>query len=716
MENVTETKQTEYINREISWLQFNRRVLQEAEDESTPLLERCKFLSIVSTNLDEFVSVRAAGIIDKIRAGNNKADYTGYTPQQLLQVAANNITELVADQYRAYERIRRLLEKEGFVFTTCSELTSVQKKEMEVYFTGKIFPVLTPLAIDKSRPFPLIRTKSVYLAVLLQHTAKGRDEKTHVAFVELPANLSRFIEVTPQINNQRQFLLLEDLIKEHIQMLFSMYAPVDCHTFRLTRNADLALDEESADDLLDEMERVLRKRKWGAPVRLEIERGFAPSVLELLMKELEIDHHILIESEGPIDLSYYMAFSNGIKGYEHLKYPRFEPVYPGEFDKTDDIFSVLQERDVLVFHPYESFEAVKDFLEQAAEDPLVLAVKMTLYRVNGQSRIIESLRRAAELGKQVTVIVEIKARFDEARNIVWAKKLEKAGCHVVYGLAGLKIHSKMTLVVRREDDALRRYIHIGTGNYNEVTARGFTDIGMFTSNPEIGEDVSNLFNQITGFSVPGYWHSLSVAPTHLKQSLHERIVRESENASLGKPARIIAKLNSLSNKEMIDGLYAASRAGVHIDLIVRGICCLRPGIPGLSENITVRSIVDRFLEHSRIYYFENGGDPEIWISSADWMTRNLNHRIELMYLVQNEGLKSILIHLLSLLLKDNVKARQLLPDGSYIMAENELPPCRSQFEAKDIFPLKLQMFERERNQPGHALPSEPYHNESVIYH
>ena len=727
MANVTQRNKADsiYINREISWLQFNRRVLQEAQDNSTPLLERIKFLSIVSTNLDEFVSVRVAGIMEQVKAGNQGKDFTGFTPKELLKQITAMIEQLVADQYAAHEQICRLLHQGGIVFTTFSELNDQQKKELEAYYDQSVFPVLTPLAIDRSRPCPLIRTKSVYLAVILKENERTASDKpdTKLALVEIPANLSRFIEVPSlEDHDKKHFILLEDLIKAHIHTLFTMYTPVSFHAFRLTRNADLLLDEEGAEDLLDEMEKVLQTRRWGTAVRLEIEKDFDLRILELLKNELEVDHNILITSVTPIDLSFFMSFSSSLTGYEHLRYPRFDAVYPRAFARTDDFFAVLRKRDVIVMHPYESFDAVNDFIQQAALDSSVLAIKMTLYRSNGDSHIIQSLSRAAERGKQVTVVVELKARFDEARNIEWAKTLEKAGCHVVYGLAGLKIHAKMTLIVRKEDDVLKRYIHVATGNYNEVSARIFTDVGLFTADPRIGEDVTNLFNEITGFSVPVHWHHLSVAPTHLKKQLFRLIQREAEHAQEGKPARIIAKMNSLSNKEMVDQLYTASKSGVQIDLIVRGICCLRPGIPGLSDNIQVRSIVDRFLEHSRIYYFENAGQPQVWISSADWMTRNLDRRIEFMCPVLDEEHKSMLIQLLALLLDDNVKARRLLPDGQYIHATSHLAACRSQFDASAIIWKQKDiddLIQRERV-PDIKLPFDAYieqpDQEWTIYH
>jgi polyphosphate kinase len=451
----------------------------------------------------------------------------------------------------------------------------------------------------------------------------------------------------------------------------------------------LTLNEEGAEDLLEEIEKELRRRRWGSPIRLEVQKGMHPSALAMLKDEFEIAENV-IEIDGPIDISYLMKLSNTVIGHDNLRFTEIEPVYPSEFEATDDFFQVLRQKDVLIYHPYETFEAVSDFVTQAAEDPQVLAIKMTLYRVSGQSILIQSLASAAESGKQVTVLVELKARFDEERNIAWARTLEKSGCHVVYGLVGLKTHAKITLVVRQEQDVLRRYVHVGTGNYNDITSRSYTDIGLFTSHPTIGEDASSLFNEITGYSAPQHLQAFAVAPTDMKQKLFEIIREEAKHAAAGKPARIIGKMNSLSNQDMIDVLYAASQAGVKIDLIVRGVCCLRPGVPGLSENITVRSIVDRFLEHSRIFYFENNGEPSIWLSSADWMTRNLTRRIELMCPVLDKEIKNNLIRILQITLNDNVKARHLQSNGLYHTVQDPENPRRSQFEAMNIKAWKSQ--------------------------
>lgn len=683
-----------YINRDLSWIEFNKRVLEEAQDPSTPLLERVKFLAIVSSNLDEFMSVRVAGLKDQMKAGYNKKDFTGYTPAGLMKRIMKRTTKMVAEQYKIYREVSRQLVKEGIVFTDYEDLNSTQKKAMDAYYHDIIFPVLTPMAVDQSRPFPLVHNQSVYLAVVLIDEEDESGDDPYFAIVQVPSNLSRFIPVPVRANSKKQeYILLEELIEHHIYTLFSGYIPIAVNAFRLTRNADLTLNEEGAEDLLEEIEKELRRRRWGSPVRLEIQSGMHPYALSQLQEEFEITDDV-IEIDGPLDLSFLMKLSSSINGFEHLRYPKIEPKYPVEFEEEDDFFAILKQKDVLVHHPYESFDAVTDFIIDAAYDPQVLAIKMTLYRVSGNSPIIQALARAAESGKQITVVVELKARFDEERNIAWARKLEKAGCHVVYGLVGLKTHAKITLVVRQEQDVLRRYIHVGTGNYNDNTARLYTDVGLFTSHTVIGEDASALFNEITGYSAPHDWEAFAVAPAGLKDKLFELIAREAAHARAGRPARIIAKMNSLSNQQMVDSLYAASKSGVKIDLIVRGVCCLRPGVPGLSENITVRSIVDRFLEHSRIYYFRNGSDPDVYVSSADWMSRNLERRIELMCPVFDAQLKSMLIHILEISLKDNVKARELLPNGLYTHIQNELTPYRSQFESMDLISWKNLQFHK----------------------
>ncbi|MFD0588355.1 RNA degradosome polyphosphate kinase [Paenibacillus sp. GCM10027627] len=674
-----------YVNRDLSWIEFNRRVLEEAQDVRNPLLERTKFLSIVSSNLDEFMSVRVAGIQDQMRAGLTKTDFTGYTPAGLWKRLIKRTTAMVAEQYKTYREIIRSIGKEGICIRTIDELNAAQTKAVSDYFHEIVFPVLTPMAVDQSRPFPLVHTKELYLAVLLKREHASEEDEPLFAIVQVPSILSRYVPVPGRVNSKKQeFVLLEDIIEQFIQTLFNGYVPFSVHPFRLTRNADLTLNEEGAEDLLEEIEKELRRRRWGIPVRLEVAKGMHPYALETLREELEIEDN-LFEIDGPLDLSFLLRFSNGLTGYDNLRYEKLEPVYPRELDENDDMFEVIRQRDVLMYHPYESFEAVNDFLLQAAYDPDVLAIKMTLYRVSGQSALVQALAKAAESGKQVTVVVELKARFDEERNIAWARQLEKAGCHVVYGLVGLKTHAKILLVVRREQGTLRRYVHVGTGNYNDNTATLYTDIGLFTSHPVIGGDASALFNEVTGYSSPYEWKAFGVAPTDLKEKLYRLIDRERDNALAGRKAHIIAKMNSLSNQEMIDKLYEASQAGVKIQLIVRGVCCLRPGVPGRSENISVISIVDRYLEHARVVYFYNNGDEEVYLSSADWMTRNLMKRIELMCPVFDPELRVMLINMLRLNLEDNVKARELKPNGLYeTLSGKSDKPLRSQFEANSI--------------------------------
>lgn len=680
------TKQlSQYVNRDLSWIEFNRRVLQEAQDDSNPLLERAKFLSIVSSNLDEFISVRVAGIQDQMRAGLTKMDFTGYTPAGLWKRLIKRTTKMVSEQYETYEKVLRGLELEGICIRTVDELTAPQMSALSEYFQDILFPVLTPMAVDQSRPFPLLHTKELYLAVLLRGLDDSEEEEPLFAIVQVPSILSRIIPVPCRVNSKKsEFVLLEDVIEKFMKMLFNGYEPYSVHPFRLTRNADLTLNEDGAEDLLEEIEKELRRRRWGVPVRLEVAKGMHPFALETLREELEIEDN-LFEIDGPLDLSYLMKFVNTLPGYDHLRYEKMEPVYPREFEDWDDMFDVIRQRDVLVYHPYESFEAVNDFVLQAAYDPDVLAIKMTMYRVSGQSALVQALAMAAESGKQVTVVVELKARFDEERNIAWARQLEKAGCHVVYGLVGLKTHAKILLVVRREQGVLRRYVHVGTGNYNDSTATLYTDIGLFTSHPVIGGDATALFNEVTGYSTPHEWKAFGVAPSSLKEKLYRLIDRERKNALAGRKARIIAKMNSLSNQEMIDKLYEASQAGVKIDLIVRGVCCLRPGLAGRSDNIRVLSIVDRFLEHARVVYVYNDGNEEVYLSSADWMTRNLTRRIELICPVFDESLREILITMLKLNLEDNVKARELKPSGLYdYVSRGAGKPFRSQFEAQAI--------------------------------
>lgn len=678
-----------YINRDLSWTEFNRRVLEEAEDAETPLLERFQFLSIVSSNLDEFMSVRVAGLREQLKMGFNKADFTGYTQGGLLKRLSKRIGRMVRQQYKLYRELLRLLAREHVVLASWDDLNEEQQEAMTAYFQEIVYPVLTPMAVDTSRPFPLLHNKELYLAVVLKAETgedRGQEDGLYFAIVQVPSILTRTVEVARRRGSRKSaYLMLEELIRVQIGQLFSGYATESVHAFRVTRNSDLVLNEEGAEDLLKEMEKELRRRRRGFPVRLEIEKGMSIQARELLMDELEVGEEEVFEIDGPLDLTFLSKFAGSLSDKEHLRYPPIEPVYPATFDVSDDILTVLRERgDALVYHPYESFEVVNDFISEAAADPDVLAIKMTLYRVSANSVLVQALAKAAESGKQVTVVVEIKARFDEARNINWAKQLERAGCHVVYGLVGLKTHAKITLVVRREAGSLRRYVHVGTGNYNENTAKLYTDVGLFTCHPWIGADASALFNEMTGYSSPHDWRAFAVAPAGLRPRLYELIDREIAAAQAGRTARIVAKINSLSSQPMIDKLYEASQAGVKVELIVRGVCCLRPGVPGLSDNIRVVSIVDRFLEHARILYVSADGEDEVYISSADWMTRNLSRRVELLCPVYDRGLRLALRNMLELNLEDNVKARELRPSGGYVRIENERAPLRSQFASCDI--------------------------------
>lgn len=670
-----------YLNRDLSWIEFNRRVFEEASDKTTPLLERLKFLSILSSNLDEFMSVRVAGILDQIRAEHNKRDMTGFTPDELVEKVLERTGKMVRNQYKMWEELQRLLKKERVHVLKYKQLSKTQQKQLETYFHNVVYPVLTPMAVDQGRPFPLVHSLGTYLAVLLRKQGAQDEDDMRFAIVQIPTVLNRIVAVPQRKgSSKQQYILLEEIIKAHIHSLFRGYHLTDVHTFRVTRNADLTLNEEGAEDLLEEIEKELKRRRWGAPVRLEIEKGLDKRSLDMLQEEFETEGQT-VTIDGPLDLTFLMKFASAVKLAPEFAYPVLQPVYPSAFAEVEDLFAVLRERDVMTYHPYESFDAVDDFLEQATDDPDVLAIKMTLYRVSGSSRIVENLARAAEMGKQVTVLVELKARFDEEKNIAWARKLEQAGCHVVYGLVGLKTHAKIILVVRQEEAGLRRYVHVGTGNYNGNTAKLYTDIGLFTAQPAFGEDASAFFNEITGFSAPHQWQVLCAAPENLLPRFKDLIQREIDHAEAGKPARIIAKMNSFSNQDLIDEVYRASNAGVHTDLIVRGVCALRPGVEGQSERVRVVSVVDRFLEHSRIYYFENAGKPEVYIASADWMTRNLTRRIELMSPVLDPHLRQRLIRILNLSLHDNVKARELQANGKYTRVKNEKAPSRSQFEA-----------------------------------
>lgn len=652
-----------YTNRELSWLLFNERVLSEARDKQLPLFERLKFLSITASNLDEFFMVRVASLKDMVNAGYKKRDIAGMTATEQLALVNEKTHELVNRQYSTYNRsLLPQLSANGLHLVSHHEdLTREEGAFVDSYFTDNVYPVLTPMAVDSSRPFPLIRNKSLNLGALV--TKKNGNGELEFATVQVPSVLSRLVELPAQ--GERRLILLEEVIERNIHKLFLNYDIVCSYPFRIMRNADLTIEEEEAEDLLQEIEKQLKKRQWGQVIRLEVEEGIDSRLLRLIREEISIPKEDIYAIGGPLDLTFLMKLY-GIDGFDHLKEHAYLPPQPvPELPEEANVFEKIREGDILMHHPYQSFEPVVRFIRQAAKDPNVLAIKQTLYRVSGNSPIIAALEQAAENGKQVSVLVELKARFDEENNIVWAKKLEKAGCHVIYGLVGLKTHSKITLVVRREENGIRRYVHLGTGNYNDSTAKLYTDVGYFTCSEMIGEDATAVFNMLSGYSEPRSWNRLSLAPFWLKDRFIRLIRREQEYAQEGRTARIIAKMNALCDKDVIAALYEAAAAGVKIDLIIRGICCLRVGVEGVGGNITVRSIVGNFLEHARIFYFENGGTPEYYCASADWMPRNLERRVEILFPIEKPALQEKLWHILDSQLKDTVKAHVLQEDGSY---------------------------------------------------
>lgn len=650
------TKPEYYKNRELSWLQFNERILLEAKDKTNRLFERLKFLSITASNLDEFFMVRVASLKDMVDAKFTKPDLAGMKPKEQLVEILKETHEFMGRQYSTFNRsLLPLLDKEGLTILTAHEqMNEVQCKFVDDYFDEMIYPILTPMAVDSARPFPLIRNKSLNICVLL----KGKDEENY-ATVQVPAVVSRIVELPS--DNGRTVILLEQIIERNIDKLFSNHKVICAYPYRITRNADLSIDEDDAADLLEEIQKQLKKRQRGEAIRLEIEDKCDKNIIKFLKRELNIGDEGIYKISGPIDLTFLMKLY-GMEGFEYLKDEKYIPVQSAMINDDEDIFTQISRNDILLHHPYESFDPVVDFVRQAANDENVLAIKQTLYRVSGNSPIIASLAKAADNGKQVTVLVELKARFDEENNIQWAKKLEKSGCHVIYGLMGLKTHSKITLVVRKEDEGIKRYVHLGTGNYNDATAKLYTDMGLLTCNEAIGEDATAVFNMISGYSEPKQWNKLSLAPYWLRDRFLYLIRREAMYAKEGRKAFITAKMNSLCDKEIIAALYEASSAGVEINLIVRGICCLKTGIPGISENIHVRSIVGTFLEHSRIFYFGNGGNEEVYMASADWMPRNLDKRVEILFPVEDERLKTEVINILNIQLADTLKAHILVGD------------------------------------------------------
>lgn len=668
-----------YLNRELSWLQFNKRVLQEAVDDSNPLLEKLKFLAITSSNLDEFFMIRVAGLKHQTENNINRRDIASMTPAEQIESISETCQQLVARQYVYLKDILSMLQKEGLSFVKPEEMTGEQMKWLESYFEREIFPVVTPMAVDSSHPFPFLASKSLNIAMLLERNERDSlvDEENDIdiktAIVPVPSVLPRIIRLPDDGKNSKMhyFIFLEDVLMHYAARLFIGYDLLEARAFRITRDADLYIDEEDAQDLLVEVERQLKKRQRGAAVRIEFEMGTSRFMRRFMTQEMNLAKEDMYEIDGPIDMTVFFGFC-GIQGYDYLRYKEAHPHTPWSMielkrEGKTNIFDMIRERDILIHLPYESFdESVVEFMSAAATDKNVLAIKQTLYRVSSSSPIVQALEKAVQNGKQVTVLMEVKARFDEANNILMARRLEKAGAHVIYGLVGLKTHSKCTLVVRREKDGIRRYVHIATGNYNASTAKLYTDIGLLSCNDKLGVDASAFFNLLSGYSDPPIWDSFIVAPINLRERCLQLIDREIEFARNGEAAHMIAKMNSLLDKEIIDKLYEASQAGVKIELIVRGICVLIPGIPGISDNITVRSIVGRFLEHSRIFWFRNGGREEIYIGSADWMPRNLNDRVELMIPISDDSLKQRIKEMILLQLADNQKAYLMQSNGTWI--------------------------------------------------
>lgn len=698
-----------YTNRELSWLDFNYRILDEARDRENLLFERLKFLSITASNLDEFFMVRVASLKDMSEGGYSGHDIAGMTADQQLSAVQKKCHEFMERQYSTLMRslVPSLRSNNMEVLFDHESLTKQQADYCDRYFDEVIFPVLTPMAMDSSRPFPLVRNKTLNIGALISRKPEaapegsieamvqenltrtgervarkaakdnGKDSKdgkeidlkdgTMFATVQVPSVLPRVIEIPCTMEGTRTGILLEEIIERNMGKLFSGYHVVCANAYRITRNADMTLDEDDADDLLDEIQKKLRKRQWGEVIRFEYEDGMDKKLFKILKREFGVGADAIYKISGPLDLTFLMKLY-GMKGFENLKEKPYVPQpVPALMNLPEgtNLFDAIREKDIFLSHPYETFDPVVNFISSAADDPDVLAIKMTLYRVSGHSPIVAALARAAENGKQVTALVELKARFDEENNIQWAEMLEKAGCHVIYGLVGLKTHSKIALVVRKEEDGIRRYVHLATGNYNDSTAKLYTDCGIMTASPAYGEDATAVFNMLSGYSEPKHWNRLSLAPIWLRSKLNALIDREILHAKAHENAHIIAKMNALCDPGIIAKLYEASAAGVKIELIVRGICCLKVGIPGISENITVRSIVGRFLEHARIFWFANGEHQEIYMASADWMPRNLNRRVEIMFPLEDADSARAAKHILDVQLADTMKAHVLRPDNTY---------------------------------------------------
>lgn len=665
------TKPEYFYNRELSWLKFNLRVLKEAMGKETPLLERLKFIAISASNLDEFFMVRVAGLWSNFDSGVEKRDASGMSVHEQLVAISQAAHEQVRTQTKSLIALMAEMDAVKLHFRRVKDLSELGKDWLEEYYREVVFPVLTPMAVDASRPFPFLANKTLNLAVELIKA----DGEHSMGLIQVPSVLDRIVEVEPE--GKRTFVFLEDIIASHCHDLFKGCHILDMVSFRVTRDSDLDLEEDDSVDLMKEVEESLRKRKRGAAVRLEIFKTNNNRIKKFLEENLDVTEMEVYEINGPLDPTCFFKFI-GMKGMWPWLYEPFVPQRPLELPDDSDLFAAIRENDILLHHPYESFDPVVKLVSDAADDPQVLAIKQTLYRVSGNSPIVAALARAAENGKQVTVLVELKARFDEENNILWARRLEKAGCHVIYGLVGLKTHAKIILIVRKEDNGIRRYLHLGTGNYNDSTAKLYTDLGLMTANDEFGSDASAFFNLLSGYSEPPVWNKLVMAPLGLHEKIYALIDNEIAMVRAGREGHIIAKMNSLIDQPVIQKLYEASAAGVHIDLIVRGICGLRTGIEGISDNITVRSIVGRQLEHSRIFWFANGGEEQLYLSSADWMPRNLNDRVELFFPVETEEHIHRIKALLDLYLRDNMGAHMMQSNGTYRRVRNKLEPVSAQ--------------------------------------
>ena len=692
------TKPEYFYNRELSWLKFNLRVLKEASVKDTPLLERLKFIAITASNLDEFFMVRVAGLWDNFDNGVEKRDASGMSVKEQLDAISEAAHEQVKTQSKYLLALMKEMDGVGLHFRRAANLTDLGKDWLEEYYREVVYPVLTPMAVDASRPFPFLANKTLNLAVEL---INGEGEHS-MGLVQVPSVLDRITEVPCEA--KRTFVFLEDIIASHCADLFNGCQILDMVPFRVTRDSDLDVDEDDIDDLLKEVEKSLRKRKRGAPVRLEIYKTNNNRIKKFLEENLDVSDMEVYEINAPLDATCFFKFT-GLKGMWPWLYEPFKPQQPAELLESEDIFAALRQKDILLHHPYESFDPVVKLVNDAANDPKVLAIKQTLYRVSGNSPIVAALAKAAENGKQVTVLVELKARFDEENNIIWARRLEQAGCHVIYGLVGLKTHAKIILIVRKEANGIKRYLHLGTGNYNDNTAKLYTDLGLMTANDQFGSDASAFFNLLSGYSEPPVWNKLVMAPLGLREKIYALIDNEIALAKAGKGGHIIAKMNSLIDQPVIQKLYEASANGVQIELIVRGICGLRTGIEGISENITVRSIVGRQLEHSRIFWFANGGNEQLYLSSADWMPRNLNDRVELFFPVESEVHLARVKGLLDLYLRDNVGAHMMQSNGAYRRVRNKAEVVSAQshlYELAQIAATADKLPMQARLQPMHS--------------